>query len=156
MFSKKDEKDEEVNPIFTYFVYVVPITVLIVATLIYTLVLSLDKHFHVICILSFGVLLITSLSYIYYLSAVTTPNIKWPPVLSKCPDNWMIKDNKCVGPVNPVDYSAIPKTYNLNNMSYNCNDGEHDIMFSSICDKQQFAQKCGVYWSGITDENIKC
>jgi hypothetical protein len=153
MTSDKESDKEPMTPLFIYFAFVVPITLLIVTAIIYTLALSLGGHFHEICVLSFSMLFITSLSYLYYETIAKNPNVGWAPVLSKCPDNWSIENNKCVQ--NDL-YDITDNTYNLHNVTHNCSDATHDLMNASICDKQQFAQKCDVYWGGITGENIKC
>ena len=78
-------------------------------------------------------------------------NVKYPPVVGKCPDYWVDQSTTNNGAVckdvKALGVAACPKTMNFSTVDYQGTTGD--------CKKKKWAKECGVSWDGITNnENI--
>ena len=72
-------------------------------------------------------------------------DVKFPPVISACPDYWDISDNLCIN------------THNLPNEGCgNSFDFDQFKGHNADCKKARQARQCGLTWQGITTNPDIC
>ena len=75
----------------------------------------------------------------------TQKNLKFPPVVSKCPDYWEMKDNICH---NPKSLGTCGDKKDFNTNFYKGHDGD--------CLKSKWAERCELTWQGLTNNSKIC
>ena len=96
------------------------------------------------------ILLIIILTFISISLAGKAPNQTWPPIVSSCPDYWVIdgsgNNTTCT---NVKDLGVCPaqsgKKHQIMNFQGSAFTGD-----SGSCNKYNWAKKCKVSWDGIT------
>ena len=72
-------------------------------------------------------------------------NLKFPPVISKCPDYWVMKDKVCN---NPKHLGTCGDTKDFNTNFYKGHN--------SNCLKSKWAERCELTWQGLTNNAKIC
>ena len=73
-------------------------------------------------------------------------NVKYPPVVSKCPDYWEISGNKCINVKNLGNNCG--KSFDYTSNKFKGSKGD--------CAKAKFARNCDITWQGITTNSDIC
>tara|TARA_B100000035_G_C20658800_1_gene404364 strand:- start:165 stop:536 length:372 start_codon:yes stop_codon:yes gene_type:complete len=108
-------------------------------------------------IVSTIILIITLIFMIFYISD-SLKNNNYPPVISDCPDYWDIKrdDNDniiCQNNSNINKGNGISNCNNYNIALFN----ERGTTYDDIkCAKYNWAKKCNLSWSGVTNDKDSC
>ena len=75
-------------------------------------------------------------------------DVKFPPVISACPDYWDISNNVCHN-THPTEIpSSCGNNIDFNSPSYKGHNGD--------CNKAKYARQCGLTWQGITTNPNIC
>ena len=95
------------------------------------------------------ILLIIILTFISISLAGKAPNQTWPPIVSSCPDYWVIdgscNNTKCI---NTKDLGTCPPTGGNKHLVMNFKTSNYTGS-SGPCNKYTWANNCGVSWDGI-------
>lgn len=101
--------------------------------------------FKQIVILVATIILIIMLIVIGYVLYFQKTNLKFPPVIGKCPDYWVIQNKVCN---NPKHLGTCGDQKNFNTNFYKGHRGK--------CLKSKWAQRCGLTWQGLTNNPKIC
>ena len=75
---------------------------------------------------------------------------QWPPMVSECPDYWLIDGSgnnaKCI---NVKDLGTCEKPSGQNHIVMNFNEAPYTGTQGN-CNKYNWATRCGISWDGIT------
>jgi hypothetical protein len=95
------------------------------------------------------IVLIGALIVIGYTFKTFKNDKKFPPVLSECPDHWVLEGNNCLNPKSlgrNTDSCSAPKDFNIQPFTG----------FDGNCKKAEWAKNCEVSWQGITTNSDIC
>ena len=98
-----------------------------------------------IVILVASIILIIMLIIIGIILYRLQKNLKFPPVISKCPDYWELNKKICY---NPKHLGTCGNQKNFNTDFYKGHDGR--------CMKSKWAERCELTWQGITNDSKIC
>jgi hypothetical protein len=108
-----------------------------------------DMNFQRIVLTIAGILLLGFLAVVAY-SMIKANAVagEWPPVISNCPDNWVItEDGKCSNP-NGISTTCSAASYDFTTKNY--------LGQSGLCEKSKWAQGCKINWDGISNNPNAC
>ena len=114
------------------------------------------NFYKTVCIVAL-VILVVSLAFIGSALASSSKNVTFPPIISKCPDNYEIvyddygefekcRNNNQIARVDCRDVSFGDASYNMPGIGST----------SGACAKKTWAKGCSVDWDGLTNNNIIC
>tara|TARA_B110000114_G_scaffold177381_1_gene209116 strand:- start:2346 stop:2684 length:339 start_codon:yes stop_codon:yes gene_type:complete len=106
------------------------------------------------------ILLILALSLIGVALSNLNSKVKYPPLISDCPDYWTV--DKSVDSDGNQDFKCInTKELGINNNG--CNEYDNSLSIykgtGGLCQKKMWADKCNITWDGVTnnpDANKDC
>ena len=112
--------------------------------------------FHKISLILASVLLIIALIITGVLIYNSLMEKAFPPIISDCPDYWNVhrdENNNIICRNLSTVNRGSPKCqdYPVTGFSQN-GTSEHDL----ICEKQRWAESCGIYWDGVTNNKTAC
>lgn len=110
-------------------------------------------NFQQIVLLVGSIVLILTLIMIGFAMNNVNKNVKFPPVVSSCPDYWKnIGNNECENIQNlgtiTSSCSSIPSTMNFSIAPFTGSEAD--------CEKKTWANNCGITWDGITNNKSIC
>ena len=91
------------------------------------------------------IILLIMLIIIGYTLYYHQKNVQFPPVTSKCPDYWVLKNKKCY---NPKHLGTCGDQKDFDTNFYNGHKGK--------CLKSKWAERCGLTWQGLTNNSKIC
>lgn len=109
-----------------------------------------NMNFQRIVLTIAGVLLLGFLAAVIYSMLKANTHGDWPPVISNCPDGWVMDSNG----------KTCKNTNNLKSAT-SCS-GEVDFTApkylgqSGLCEKNKWSVACGVNWDGISNNPSAC
>ena len=76
-------------------------------------------------------------------------DVKFPPVIADCPDYWknISTDNKIMCE-NVKSLGSCPGVKDFSASEFSGTSG--------LCGKQKWAESCGVFWDGVTNNSALC
>lgn len=113
-------------------------------------------NFKVFMIILFFVILFVLAIMTYFSMSKEMKNKKWPPVVSKCPDYWVLRkdengeENICRN-IKNLGRSECSKEIKLDTFLYNSK-----LIADDNCTKAQWARSCDLTWDGITNKENIC
>ena len=87
----------------------------------------------------------------------STEAVKYPPIMSECPDYYRKEATGCVSKISDITNLDACKSVDFNDTTVFTNNGNSGMgPDSAICEKKNWAINCGVNWDGITNNDNIC
>lgn len=112
-----------------------------------------DMNFQRIVLMIAGILLLGFLAAVVYSMIKANAIGEWPPVISNCPDNWVMDtDGKTCKNLN-----GMPKTSTAGSCGDSFNTAAPEYLGQSgLCEKYKWSKTCGINWDGISNNPNVC
>ena len=109
-----------------------------------------NMNFQRIVLMIAGILLLGFLAVVIYSMLKANTIGDWPPVISNCPDGWVMdSDGKtCKNANGGAIASSCGSSVDFSAPAY--------LGQSGLCEKYKWAHSCGVNWDGISNNSNAC
>ena len=111
-----------------------------------------SMNFQSIVMMVATILLILSLTLIGISLSNLNSEVKYPPLISDCPDYWTVE--KTVNSNGNTDFKCI-NAKSLGTNGNNCKEYDNSLSIykgtGGLCQKKKWANKCNITWDGVTN-----